>query len=134
LARSHEVPIPDAILPYLTGPRLSDEWVFPSSEKTRYAYWPALQFDRARDAAELKGGAHKLRHTYASHFLQKNPNLFLLGRVMGHSHSRVTELYAHLVQGYLDAARNVVTFDTSDLARDLAQTKAPLGAEKGKTK
>jgi integrase len=140
-----EVPIPDAMLSYLTAPRISDTWVFPSSEKGRYAYWPSLQFDRARDAAGLKGGAHKLRHTYASHFLERNPNLFLLGRVMGHSNTRVTELYSHLVPGYLDGAKNVVTFqvpgtmaadekppDGLHVAQDVAQTKAASPSDEEK--
>jgi integrase len=107
-----EVPIPAAMLAYFGGARRSPTWVFPSAQTGgRFAFWPARKFDRARDAAGLKGGAHKLRHTYASHFLERNPNLFLLARVMGHSHVRVTELYSHLVPGYLDKARNVVAFD-----------------------
>ena len=61
-------------------------------------------------APALKGGPHKARHTYASHFLRTRPDLFLLGRVLGHSHSRVTELYGHLLPDHLAEARNVVQF------------------------
>ncbi len=57
-----------------------------------YACWPQRAFDRARRAAGLKGGPHTLRHTCATHFLKHNPDLYLLGRVLGHSHGRVTEL------------------------------------------
>jgi hypothetical protein len=34
-------------------------------------------------------------------------------RVLGHSHSRVTELYSHLLPDHLAATRNVVTFDAA---------------------
>jgi integrase len=139
--REREVPMPDVLLPYFQGDRLSSKWVFPSRQTgDRFAFWPARQFDRARDAAGLKGGAHQLRHTFASHFLERNPDLFLLARLMGHSHTKVTELYSHLVPGYLDRARNVVVFEfpepgqaaaskETDLAQDLAQEARGDSAE-----
>jgi len=34
--------------------------------------------------------------------------LFLLAHVLGHSHQRVTELYAHLLPDHLARARNAV--------------------------
>ncbi len=49
-----------------------------------------------------------MRHTFASHFLQKVPDLFLLAQVLGHSHQRLTELYAHLLPDHLARARNAV--------------------------
>ncbi len=51
------------------------------------------------------------RHTFASHFLQAKPDLFALGRILGHSHTRVTELYSHLLAEHLAETRNVVTFE-----------------------
>ncbi len=102
---------------------LSQKWVFPSAQsRDCFAFWTSRKFDRARDAAGLKGGPHKLRHTFASHFLRRNPDLFLLARIMGHSHVSVTELYSHLVPGYLDKARDIVTFD---LPTNPAQERGP---------
>jgi integrase len=58
----------------------------------------------------FKGGPHKLRHSFASNFLAKKPDLYLLSKPLGHSSFKVTErCYAHLVPGYLDAGRNIVT-------------------------
>ena len=71
---------------------------------------PKLQFDRARKAARLQGGPHTLRHTFASHFLKQVPDLFLLARVLGHSDTRVTKLYSHLLPEHLARARNAVRF------------------------
>lgn len=113
-----------------------------TGEPLPYAFWPQLKFDRARAAAgftkgcphcrvdesakarnrQLKivachahgitGGPHTTRHTFASHFLAHNPDLFLLSRLLGHSHERVTKLYAHLLPEHLDRARGVVKFTT----------------------
>ncbi|HVY46490.1 MAG TPA: hypothetical protein VHB21_11455, partial [Minicystis sp.] len=52
-----EIPISDALLPWLDAPRRSKRWVFPSSavdengKAKRFACWPKLQFDRARKLA-----------------------------------------------------------------------------------
>jgi len=58
----------------------------------------------------IKGGPHRTRHTFASHFLASKADLFLLGRLLGHGHTRVTELYSHLIPEHLAEARNVVSF------------------------
>jgi hypothetical protein len=38
------------------------------------------------------------------------PDLFLLARVLGHSDTRVTKLYSHLLPEHLARARNAVRF------------------------
>ena len=117
------VPINDALLPFLGKPGKPTDPVFPSACTGRqFVYWPLKAFDRARKEAGLKGGPHTLRHTYASHFLRKRPDLYLLGRVLGHSHARVTELYAHLLHDALGAARRSVAF------------RSPVGAATVKAK
>jgi hypothetical protein len=48
------------------------------------------------------------------------------GQVLGHSHQRVTELYAHLLPGHLDRARNAVnlgpTLQTVAMSRETANS------------
>jgi len=131
-SREREVPLSDHLAQVLAEHKakgLSDQWVFPTSRRNndgvkgeRYAHFPkhtwervlakATELARTADpqAPALKGGPHKARHTFASHFLRGRPDLFLLGRVLGHSHSRVTELYGHLMADHLAEARNVVQF------------------------
>ena len=107
------VPINDDLLPFLSHPGKGSDPVFPCpGTGRRYAYWPTKKFDRARKEAGLQGGPHTLRHTYASHFLKNNPDLYLLSRVLGHSHTRVTELYSHLMPDALVAARRAVSFSS----------------------
>ncbi len=121
--RPREVPISDALLPWLSGNRASPVWVFPALRTgKRFAVWPENQFQRVQRSAGLKGGAHTLRHTYASYFLQTK-SLAALAGVLGHSHTRVTELYAHLLPDHLEGARNAVSFAPSVDARAMDTRK-----------
>jgi integrase len=106
--KPREVPISGACMSVLTGPRASERWVFPKVSGERYVDFPKDRFWAARNRAKLTGGPHTLRHTFASHFLRAVPDISLLALVLGHSHTRVTELYAHLLPGHLERARNAV--------------------------
>lgn len=114
-----EVPLADAVRAILSGPRRHERWVFPNRLGGRYQDFPKELYWRIRDAAGLTGGPHTTRHTYASHFLHAVPDLFLLGKVLGHSHQRMTELYSHLLPDHLSRARNAV-----NLAPTMALTMA----------
>jgi integrase len=83
--------------------------VFPCSTGERWKSWPKNQFDRARGKAKLEGGPHTLRHTFASHFLARQPDLGLLAEILGHSEEAVTRLYQHMLPERLARARNVVS-------------------------
>lgn len=61
-------------------------------------------------ATGLRGGPYTLRHTFASTFLQRSPDMPALARIMGHDHTRVTEMYFHMLPDHLEATRNVVNF------------------------
>lgn len=135
-----EVTLSDGLVKVLKEQKLrvgTSPWVFPvrtnraskngtaQTKGERYASWPkhtwarVLKLANARLKAEkptakpIVGGPHRLRHTYASTFLSVKPDLFALGRILGHSHARVTELYSHLLPEHLAATRNVVTFDVA---------------------
>lgn len=110
-AKPREIPMADCLRPYLAGG--ADGYVFPTRFGGPYKYWPQNQFDRARKAAGLKGGPHTLRHTYASHFLAKQPDLYLLSQILGHSYQRTSALYAHLLPDHLERARNAVSLPVS---------------------
>jgi integrase len=106
--KPREVPLSDALATILAGPRRHPEALFPSILGEPYKAFPKETYWKVRDAAGLEGGVHTTRHTFASHFLSRVPDLFLLSQVLGHSHQRVTELYAHLLPGHLARARNAV--------------------------
>lgn len=117
-----EVPISDALYVVLRRQKAlwgGCEWVFPvtqgKSKGNQYAFFPKATFNRVLKAAGVKGSPHMFRHTYASVFLANKPDLYLLSKVMGHSSYKVTEqVYAHMVPGYLDEARNVIPVQGQD--------------------
>lgn len=109
---AREIPISDKLAPFLVHHHAEQRYVFPSTDGGRYAFWPQRAFDRARSAAGLKGGPHTCRHTFATHFLMRCPDIHLLAKILGHSTAKVTELYAHLLPDHLERARNVVNFGT----------------------
>jgi integrase len=106
--KPREIPMSDSCRAILSGPRKHERWVFPKSAASRYTEFPKDAFWAARGRAKLQGGPHTLRHTFASIFLKNQPDLFLLSKVLGHSHQRVTEIYAHLLPDHLARARNAV--------------------------
>lgn len=66
---------------------------------------PKKAWETARTAAKLDGlRIHDLRHTYASKLIKRRVPLYEVSKLMGHSSIRMTERYAHLVQGQLESA------------------------------
>ena len=131
-----EVPLSDGVVAMLKEQKSvagDSEWVFPvttnrmRTKGDKYWEFPDATWSRVLakanelaqkadpEARKIAGGPHRCRHTFASHFLQVKPDLFALGRILGHSHTRVTELYSHLLPDHLAGARNVVTFETAVL-------------------
>jgi hypothetical protein len=49
--------------------------------------------------------------------------MFLLAKILGHSHSRVTEIYSHLLPDHLARARNAVDIAPKTLAIALADAR-----------
>lgn len=103
---ARDVPLSAEVLAAI--PRRSPRWLFPTLAGQGRKGFPEETFRRVRRAAGVAGSPHRFRHTFASHFLAKVPDMGLLAQVLGHSDTRVTELYAHLLPGHLDRARNVV--------------------------
>lgn len=109
--KAREVPLSTSLLAELRSLTRRGPWLFPRApDGRRRRCFPKDQFAELRKAVGLDGGPHTLRHTYASLFLQARPDLHLLARILGHSTTRVTELYAHLLPGHLEQARNAVDF------------------------
>lgn len=106
--KAREVPIGAALETLLRRPPAHPRWLFPSRLGDRYQDFPKEPFWAVLAHARVKGVPHTTRHTYASHFLKRVPDLFLLAQVLGHSHQRVTELYSHLLPDHLSRARDAV--------------------------
>ncbi len=106
-----EVPISDSLRAVLSAPRRHERWVFPSRHGDRYAEFPKDLFAKIRTAAKLVGGPHTLRHSFASLFLARQPDMLLLSRILGHSTTKVTAIYSHCLPDHLARARNAVDIE-----------------------
>lgn len=51
--------------------------------------------------------AHVLRHTFASHFVQRGGSILTLQRILGHASLSMTMRYAHLAPEHLEEARRL---------------------------
>ncbi|MCP4656755.1 MAG: tyrosine-type recombinase/integrase [bacterium] len=74
------------------------EYVFPSPKNPGR---PLTKLDRVwdevRDLAGIKNlRLHDLRHTYASHAVGEEVELFAVGKLLGHADTATTEVYSHL--------------------------------------
>lgn len=73
----------------------------------------------ARSGIELPKGqaSHALRHTFASHFMQKGGNILTLQKILGHSSLAMTMRYAHLAPEHLAEAVRLSPLAGLDLPR-----------------
>lgn len=91
-------------------PRLDgNPYIFPSEITGRPS--PSLYFpwDRIRERAGLYSvRLHDLRHSFASFLVNQGISLYVVQGLLGHSHARTTQRYAHLAQETLLDAAQVV--------------------------
>ena len=102
-----EIPLSDSLRTTLEALPRESPWIFPI-HGARRAVFPNERFRAIVRAAKLRGGPHTCRHTFASMYLAADGSLFELSKLLGHSTTRTTELYAHLMPEHLENARNVV--------------------------
>jgi integrase len=54
---------------------------------------------------------HSLRHTFASWLVQKGATLYEVQKLLGHSDSKMTEVYSHLQPQQLNSAVNMISLE-----------------------
>lgn len=120
--RSRDVPMSDALRAHLLGPRRHPEIAFPTigasrkSKPRQYEDFPKDIFWEVLRLAGVTGNPHMFRHSFAAHFLSEVPDMPLLAEILGHSTTRVTEIYAHFLPQKLERARNAVNLGTPTMA------------------
>jgi hypothetical protein len=53
-----------------------------------------------------RGTAHKVRHTFATHFMWEGKSMVYLQEILGHSKLETTQIYAHSAPAHRRAAVN----------------------------
>lgn len=125
--KGRDVPMSDATRALLSAmhadPKRDARWVFTHRFGGRLAQFPKELWSYVTKEAKLTGGPHQLRHTYASHFLRNGGKMRTLADILGHSQTRITEIYSHLLPGELEHARNTVNITPKTMVLTLAKKK-----------
>lgn len=94
-------------------------WLFPapdgrgpiSTTTVQKVFKAALGDSGVRKEASV----HALRHSYATHLLERGVNLRVIQEILGHKSPRTTALYTHLTQKTVDNLRETVDRLMADL-------------------
>lgn len=80
-------------------------WLFPGQDPETALTRGAIDkiFKKARIAARImkRVSSHSLRHSYATHLLERGVNIRVIQQLLGHRSLRSTEVYTHVARTYL---------------------------------
>lgn len=87
--------------------RGKSDWLFPlSADRPLYGLqhrWKKIRKEAGMPDLRL----HDLRHSYASYLVNNGVSLYVVQELLGHSHPRTTQRYAHLQRSTLTHAANL---------------------------
>ncbi len=81
-----------------------DEWLFPGKNGTSVSIGTLQRALRAavrQSGMEKHASVHTLRHSFATHLLERGVDLRVIQELLGHQCLRTTTLYTHLTAGVL---------------------------------
>ena len=90
--------------------RSNSEFIFPSPVTGRPCpslHFPWLRIKKRARLDQLR--LHDLRHSYASFLVNEGAELYTVQNLLGHTHSRATQRYAHLTEDTLRNATEIMS-------------------------
>jgi site-specific recombinase XerD len=80
-------------------------WLFPGQDPATPLTRGSINriFKKAKNAARIakRVSPHSLRHSYATHLLERGVNIRVIQQLLGHRSLRSTEVYTHVARTYL---------------------------------
>jgi len=77
-------------------------WLFPGADPSKHISIRSAQkiFEHAQKKSKIEknGSIHCLRHTFATHLLERGIDITHIGKLMGHRSIRTTETYTHVAR------------------------------------
>lgn len=90
----------------------STSWLFPSQNGakpiTTTAVRRCLKAALSESGIKKRVSCHTLRHSYATHLLEKGVNLRSIQALLGHRSCRMTFIYMHLTEATMQAVNKAV--------------------------
>jgi len=106
-----------------------DPWLFPGKDPTRplciHSVGSLFAHARNRAGIQKRVTPHSLRHSFATHLLERGVNIRVIQRLLGHRSLRSTEIYMHVAQGYVRDTRSPL----DDLLPDLGDREGEQGEQ-----
>ena len=100
-------------------------WLFPGRDPSRHLTRESVE--KACRQARCKAGIakrvhpHTLRHSFATHLLERGVNVRVIQRLLGHKNLRATEIYTHVAENYVRETSSPL----DDLLLDAAGIDSP---------
>jgi integrase/recombinase XerD len=114
-AQDRNVPLPARTLELLRAYWLkhrSASWLFPSRDPakpiTTAAVRRCLKAALSESGIKKRVSCHTLRHSYATHLLEKGVNLRSIQALLGHRSCRMTFIYMHLTEATMQVVHGAV--------------------------